>query len=252
MIFLNMDEAFTFLEEVVYPSFAELIQKTAFPEKKPIESAAEKNLYNLYNDTSMEKFFSESLSSMPTLTKRFITLSHTERSKRKCFSKDLEPPQNINLTPHVLALERFRDVSPALVIAVYEDSLVLEPGDVGPLPLSHPIAQELIRSINEQTVSFPMFQKLKDSGAPFYDGNIVFGIVDYRRCAFHSLNSQPPGVQQRPHLFTPGMTSIRRLPEIHKVLLRIPYEVLSQDIHTHFNPSLAIEAEKKIIVSFSL
>ncbi len=145
-----------------------------------------------------------------------------------------------NFSGNLWAIERFRDITPALVVAIFEDSIVLEPGDVGPLPTSHPVARELIRCINTQTLSFAMLEKLREYGAPFYDGCVVVGIVDYRRWAFGSSATRMATTQatspevgvttSTPSSSTP-VPSTQTGPEMHKILLKLNYSVILTDIN---------------------
>jgi len=234
-----MECALGYLEQVVAPALAEAYEKTLSLMDHHTDLA---KAGDAVGPAMVSPFVS--IPYMAPLKRRCLSLTHAERRRRS------ETAPEPRLRPCILPLEKLRDISPALVIAVYEDSLVLEPGDVGPIPLGHPIAQELIRTVNEQTISLSMLQKLRDSAAPFYDGYVVFGVVDYRRCAFHALSPQPSGSQLRPHMFASGAGLHRRPPEIHKILLRIPYETISADIHNFFDPEVAVEVEQTVLVSF--
>lgn len=148
------------------------------------------------------------------------------------------------------AIERFRDITPALVVAIFEEGIVLEPGDVGPLPLSHPVTRELVAAINSQRMGAALLEKLREAGAPLYDGCAVIGIVDYRRWAFYHNSSQPsapadPKLSKTTPLSTVvtrsssgeevaemggPMTNVAVTPEMHKILLRPDGFTLTQDL----------------------
>ena len=125
------------------------------------------------------------------------------------------------------ALERFRDLSPILVLAIFEgDVVVLEPGSIGPLPMTHPVIVALIDCVNRRmltpylvrllTVDIFKNASLFDVGelgedleededisdvdmesdaeemvqSRLYDGGLVVGVLDYRRhCSFATVNS---------------------------------------------------------------
>lgn len=157
-----------------------------------------------------------------------------------------------SVSNNLWAIERFRDITPALVVAVFDDSLVLEPGDVGPLPLSHPVAKELIRCINGQILTLALLEKLRECGALLYDGCAVVGIVDYRRWAFGTITtSRSPDVGG-----AKASGSNTMAPEMHKILLKPNFATFQNDIENHcreelgnFDSDLAIEIESRILVS---
>lgn len=131
-------------------------------------------------------------------------------------------------------------------MAIFDDSLVLEPGDVGPLPFSHPVAAHLIRAINEQRLSAGLLSTLRELGAPFYDGSVVLGVVDYRRWAFGGVKLSGGGATATPvasageSTTTPTAKNGMFTPEMHKILLRAPYELLVEDLITVLNdPGMA-------------
>jgi hypothetical protein len=162
------------------------------------------------------------------------------------------PNLNSLFSANLWAIERFRDITPSLVVAVFEDSLVLEPGDIGPLPLSHSVARELVRCINGQVLSLPLLEKLRECGALLYDGCAVIGIVDYRRWAF--------GTMAAPRSPEVGMlaSASTTAPEMHKILLKPSSATIQKDVDNfireemgHLAPSteLALDIESRILVS---
>lgn len=165
-------------------------------------------------------------------------------------------------TVGVLGVEKFRDLTPAFVVAVFEEFLVLEPGDVGPIPYYHPVARELVRAINGQVLTSGLMAVLRDSGAPFYDGCLVVGLVDYRRQSFGVATAGAPpnaATTTASHHHRISMivnkdvglngssTGILRnpavAPEMHKILLRPTYETVVGEIEESGAEGLAIEAE---------
>lgn len=139
------------------------------------------------------------------------------------------PPAAPITSTNLWAIEKFRDITPSMVIAIFDESLILEPGDVGPIPLAHPVARELVRCINNQTLTLPMLEKMREFGAPFYDGCVVVGIVDYRRWAFSSpTHSRSPDATISPGSVSNTVVTVS--PEMHKVLLRPSYCTLAADI----------------------
>jgi hypothetical protein len=161
-----------------------------------------------------------------------------------------------NLSSNLWAIERFRDMTPALVIAVFEDSLVLEPGDVGPLPLHHPVARELVRCINAQQLTLPLLEKMREYGATLYDGCAVIGIVDYRRWAFGTAGGVPRStIDPSPSPSGGGgggnVTTTTTSPEMHKILLRPSYVTIMNDLQSvtvGMSTEEALEMEAQILV----
>lgn len=130
------------------------------------------------------------------------------------------------------AVEKFRDITPAFVVAVFEETLVFEPGDVGPIALGHPVAQELIGAINRQELTPSLMAVLRGAGAPFYDGCLVVGLVDYRRQAFGVLGAGPSVPVVRKDSSAAGPMPYRNptlAPEMHKILLRPSAASLAAD-----------------------
>lgn len=156
------------------------------------------------------------------------------------------------------ALDRFRDIPPALVLAVFEgDMAIIEPGSIGPLPLGHTIIQELIDCINRRFVSPAILSIVlmeekgggeeepqvnvegddnedinKTNGSSkLYDGGLMVGVLDYRTsCSFAVFSSLSNGVSQSkglppssPHGLLSAMTTQGVAPEMHKVFLRPTY-----------------------------
>lgn len=134
------------------------------------------------------------------------------------FRYSVRRPPAEGFSGNLWAIERFRDITPVLVVAVFDGWLVLEPGDIGPLPLSHPVAREIVEAVNGQRLTRGMLSKLLEMGAPLYDGCAVVGIVDYRKWAF-GMVAGPAAAGGRPAW----------TPEMHKILLRPSYEVLLDD-----------------------
>lgn len=162
------------------------------------------------------------------------------------------PSTSKQFTSNLWALEKFRDITPAFVVVIFEDSIVFEPGDIGPLPMDSPIARELYWAINNQTLSPHMIEVLREYNAPWYDGSVVVGIVDYRQGAFGiqtgavagglqgNLNNSSKPMTSRsdsinlPNIIGQGTSSSPTkptvAPEMHKVLLRPSYASLVADV----------------------
>ena len=81
-----------------------------------------------------------------------------------------------------------------------------------------------------------MMRVLKEFGAPFYDGCIVVGIVDYRKGCFGSIMSAGGGVG----------------PEMHKILLKPTYQTIIADlefINEAQDSENLLELESQMLVS---
>lgn len=164
-------------------------------------------------------------------------------------------------TPGMMAVEKFRDLTPAFVVAIFEEYLVFEPGDIGPIPIGHPVTEELIWCINRQCLSPALLSVLGDSGAPFYDGCLVLGLVDYRKQAFGVCT---PGLTHAQHQrinlmvgkemsLSGSSTGILRnpniSPEMHKVLLRPTHQTLLTGIEQATSDEKeSLQAESRLLV----
>lgn len=175
------------------------------------------------------------------LKRRLAEYRHGSHNRRGSTTVALPNPSP-TLTSNLWAIERFRDITPALVVAVFDDYLVLEPGDVGPLPLTHPVARELVRCINGQLLTIALLRKLRECGSVLYDGCAVIGIVDYRRWAFTTVTSGGGTV--------PPTSSVA--PEMHKILLKPDFATIMTDIDAFVkeesHSGIAPEIEAKILV----
>ena len=203
-------ETIAFLENTVFPKIAERWRNEGTNEEQqilPHRLPLKRRLAEFRYGTSLAR--RTSLSTSPNLSG---TNSSNTGSTPSCIISTAPGGFFSNLW----AIERFRDITPAFVMAIFEESLVLEPGDVGPLPLSHPVAQHLIECVNGQRLSRGLLATLREYGAPFYDGCVLVGIVDYRRWAFGGSKAEAK---------TTTVT-----PEMHKILLKMPFELLLEDI----------------------
>jgi len=133
---------------------------------------------------------------------------------------------------NLLAIERFRDITPALIVAVFDGGIMLEPGNVGPLAYGHVLVRELTSCINQQRLSSKMIGILREFSAPFYDGAVVVGIVDYRRTALGVTATEAKERNNNISNMSGGISpSIS--PEMHKILLAADYYSLSSDVHAN-------------------
>jgi hypothetical protein len=156
------------------------------------------------------------------------------------------------------AVEKFRDITPAFVVAVFEETLVFEPGDIGPISMGHPVAQELMAAINRQELTPSLMAVLHGAGAPFYDGCLVVGLVDYRRQAFGVLGAGPSVPVVRKEANAAGAMPYRNptmAPEMHKILLRPSSASLAADIDElvqaafpSASDGVALEVEAQILL----
>lgn len=154
------------------------------------------------------------------------------------------------------AIEKFRDITPAFVVAVFEETLVFEPGDIRPISMGHPVAQDLISAINKQELSPALMAVLRESGAPFYDGCLVVGLVDYRKQAFGVLGTGPhvPIRKEATASQMPYRNPIIA-PEMHKIILRPTGASIMADINELMESfpkatdDLALEIESQIVLA---
>lgn len=233
-------EAISFLESIVFPKLAEkwrqetstLPEQQVVPHRLPLKRRLAEFRYGSITSrrTSLQTVTTTATTTttLPASgTKEVLTSAMSLTSSGPSLSTNVPSTIPTNFTNNLWAIERFRDITPAFVMAIFEDNVVLEPGDVGPLPLNHPVAQHLIECVNEQRISYGLLKTLREFEAPFYDGGIVVGIVDYRRWAFgvakgNVTSGSGTAAEQ------PISTSIT--PEMHKIFLKLPWEILIQDI----------------------
>lgn len=199
-----VDETFQYMEEVVFAGLGEY------------DKREEKEKENIKDNTSKEE----------------------TKKEEECLKKRLAQYRNRNVAQkaafkmNVWAVEKFRDLAPALVIAILEGGkIMLEPGDVGPLSPRDPVAQELITCLNTNTLSLPLLYQLRLQSAPFYDGAVVFGIVDYRKSeSFGTPSRTAANTNTANGTGTSASTSRSLAPEMHKILLRPDPTQLQYDI----------------------
>lgn len=185
------------------------------------------------------------------LKRRLAEFRHTMQHKADGIDKS-------RFTVGTLAIERFRDISPSFVMAIWEDAFVLEPGDIGPIPFGHPIAEELIWAVNNQRLTAGLMPILLESGCQFYDGCLVVGLVDYRKQAFGVANMAQNG-PSAPAVPGPRYSSSAGIvknpavqPEMHKILLRPTQQTLTYQVGREGLPEdLALEAEAKLLLATS-
>ncbi len=193
------------------------------------------------------------------LKRRMMEYRHSVQSR-------LSIEDRLRFTGGGLSVEKFRDLSPSFVVAIFEDVIIIEPGDIGPISIHHPSAQELIHAINYQTLTPGMMEAFKDSGVQFYDGCIVVGLVDYRKHAFGHLNPSAVGpgassINSQHHrinmmvgrdlvssmssgvLRNPAMS-----PEMHKILLRPNYSTMLTELEDISPAGFLQEVESKLLV----
>lgn len=141
------------------------------------------------------------------------------------------------------------------MLAVLEDCVVFEPGDVGPISHHHPVAQDLFWAINNHVITPALMAVLRDSGTPFYDGCLVIGIVDHRKQAFSTVNFGG-------RISTPsagngdfsGGGGKNLAPEMRKILLKPSFVSILADIDDIVStfpegtPELSQELEANILV----
>lgn len=187
-----------------------------------------------------------SLPSRLPLKRRLAEYKHSLQSKSN--PEDLE-----RFTVGLLAIERFRDLAPSFVVALFEDSFVIEPGDVGPIPYGHPVASQLVWAINKQQLTPAILAILgQTGGAQFYDGCLVVGLVDYRKQAFGSVQAsggRPSTSSAMGLLGAVKNPSVQ--PEMHKILLKPTYQTLVSDIDPSLAPEVALEVEAKLLLATS-
>lgn len=220
--------------------------------------AIEANFEHVYQLQALRHpFHDEPSSSNPTspgapvlpsrlpLKRRLAEYRHTVQSKAKGDAME-------RFSVGLLAVERFRDLAPSFVVALFEDSFVIEPGDVGPIPYGHPVARDLVWAINRQQLTPGLMEVLVETGgAQFYDGCLVVGLVDYRKQAFGS--AQPSTGHARPS--TMGLLGVVKnpamQPEMHKILLKPTYQTLVADIDSTLAPEMALDVEAKLLLATS-
>lgn len=263
-----MQTALAFLDETVFPALAQrqydealALDNAALQSSLSSDEPAAAGQQILPNRLPLKRRLAEFRHGMAT-TSSISTWSATPSTAASISSSGSSVPAttcNEKQRTNLWAVERFRDIATPLVVAVFDDALVLEPGDIGPLPLGHAVAQELIACINTQRLSLAMLTTLRDHGAPFYDGGVVVGVVDYRRWAFVAL--APPSASassasaRHADIPTPG-GGRRPAPEMHKILLRTPYTTLTADVHaagvlpdaTPADTDRLLEMEARILV----
>lgn len=162
----------------------------------------------------------------------------------------------------LLAVDRFKDLAAAFVVSIFEEFLVLEPGDVGPIPINHPSARDLIDCINHRKISPALMDVIKGIGAPFYDGCLVIGLMDYRKQAFgiahqtghqnsHNLLQHAQKLTSLAHGSSTGTLRNPNVhPELHKILLRPSYESMVKALEDEMlteEESLVVESRILVI-----
>lgn len=152
----------------------------------------------------------------------------------------------------VLAVERFRDLVPAFVLAIFEEGFVVEPGDIGPIPFTHPLASDLLWAINNQQLTPSLMGVLGETCAQFYDGCLVVGLVDYRKQAFSMVAPGAPTGAGRPSisgLSVMGGKSTALQPEMHKILMRPSHRTILHEIEqARLSQEASLEAESRLLV----
>jgi hypothetical protein len=126
----------------------------------------------------------------------------------------------------LFALEKFRDCAPSIVIVKNGDSVMLEPGKVGPLPRSHPFIVKLMRSVDSRRLTAELATVLRKYNATFYDGGCILGIVDY------NTNIGIGNVGSGGASATP--TGKKNAPIVHKVWLRPTYSSIIATLSYEF------------------
>ena len=127
----------------------------------------------------------------------------------------------------LFALEKFRDCVPSIVIVKNGDSVMLEPGKVGPLPRSHPFIVRLLRAVDSRRLTAELATVLRKYNASFYDGGCIIGIVDYNTQA--GLGGGLGGIGG-------GLATMGKKPTpiVHKVWLRPTYSSIIATLSHEF------------------
>jgi len=146
------------------------------------------------------------------------------------------------------AVERFRDLSPSFVLALHPTGLLLEPGEIGPIPYGHPLARELIWALNVQQVTPALAEVVVAAGAQWYDGCLVVGLVDYRKQAFNTAASNGQPATQK----TSSLTKQNGMhPEMHKILLKSSHRSLLSSLESDevsCSTEVLLQAESRLLV----
>ena len=121
----------------------------------------------------------------------FFQNSKVPESKRRNSVVSTLSTQNNSTTTstsYLWAMDKFRDCVPSLVIVVQKsisgeggESVMLEPGKIGPLPMEHPTVRMLIRAVDSKRMTAELMTVMRSHGVSLYDGGAIVGVVDYRK-----------------------------------------------------------------------